>query len=55
MEAILYICHGSRVREASEQAVSFIHQVMKKVNARFKKLAFLSCPSQLLRKALNAV
>ncbi|MEM5594965.1 CbiX/SirB N-terminal domain-containing protein [Niallia circulans] len=29
MEAILYICHGSRVKEASEQAVSFIEKCMK--------------------------
>lgn len=41
MEAILYICHGSRVREASEQAVSFIHQVMGKVKAPIQEIGFL--------------
>lgn len=29
MEAILYICHGSRVKKASEQAVHFIHQCIE--------------------------
>jgi sirohydrochlorin ferrochelatase len=41
MEAILYICHGSRVREASEQAVSFIYQVMEKVKAPIQEIGFL--------------
>ncbi|WP_256242424.1 sirohydrochlorin chelatase [Bacillus sp. V3B] len=40
-EAILYICHGSRVSEASEQAVSFIHQVMKKVDSPIQEIGFL--------------
>lgn len=29
MEAVLYICHGSRVKEASDQAISFIEKCMK--------------------------
>jgi sirohydrochlorin ferrochelatase len=41
MEAVLYICHGSRIREASEQAISFIHQVMKKVNSPIQEIGFL--------------
>ena len=41
MEAVLYICHGSRIREASEQAISFIHQVMKKVNIPIQEIGFL--------------
>lgn len=41
MNAILYICHGSRVRAASEQAISFIQQIMKKVDAPIQEIAFL--------------
>ena len=41
MNAILYICHGSRVKEASEQAVSFVKQVMKKVEVPIQEMAFL--------------
>lgn len=29
MEAVLYICHGSRVKEASEQAISFVKKCME--------------------------
>jgi sirohydrochlorin ferrochelatase len=29
MEAVLYICHGSRVQEASAQAISFVKKCMK--------------------------
>ncbi|EIJ78621.1 hypothetical protein PB1_13724 [Bacillus methanolicus PB1] len=28
MEAILYICHGSRVKKACEQAIDFIKKCM---------------------------
>ena len=41
MKAVLYICHGSRIREASEQAVSFIHQIMKKVDVPIQEIGFL--------------
>lgn len=41
MNAILYICHGSRVKEASEQAVSFVGQIMKKVEVPIQEVAFL--------------
>jgi len=29
MEAILYVCHGSRVREASNQAITFVKKFME--------------------------
>ena len=41
MNAILYICHGSRVKEASEQALSFVKKVMKKVEVPIQEIAFL--------------
>lgn len=41
MNAILYICHGSRVKEASEQAVSFVKQVMNKIKVPIQEMAFL--------------
>jgi sirohydrochlorin ferrochelatase len=41
MNAILYICHGSRVKEASEQAVSFVKQVMNKIEVPIQEMAFL--------------
>ena len=41
MKAVLYICHGSRIGEANEQAISFIHQVMKKVDIPIQEIGFL--------------
>ena len=29
MEAILYVCHGSRIQEASEQAIAFVKRCME--------------------------
>ena len=41
MNAILYICHGSRVKEASEQAISFVRRIIKKVEVPIQEVAFL--------------
>ncbi|WP_428908300.1 sirohydrochlorin chelatase [Niallia sp. Krafla_26] len=41
MNAILYICHGSRVKEASDQAVSFVRKIMKKVDTPIQEVGFL--------------
>jgi len=41
VNAILYICHGSRVKEASDQATSFVQQVMRKMDVPIQELAFL--------------
>ena len=41
MKAVLYICHGSRIREANEQAISFIQQVMKRVDIPIQEIGFL--------------
>ena len=41
MKAVLYICHGSRRSEANEQAISFIHQVMNRVDIPIQEISFL--------------
>ena len=41
MKAVLYICHGSRIGEANEQAISFIQQVMKRVDIPIQEIGFL--------------
>ncbi|WP_394231801.1 sirohydrochlorin chelatase [Niallia oryzisoli] len=41
MEAILYICHGSRVKQAADEAVAFIQKVMQKVDAPIQEIGFL--------------
>ena len=41
MEAILYVCHGSRVKEAASQAVSFIKKCIAKHPAPVQEYCFL--------------
>lgn len=53
-EAILYICHGSRVSEASKQAISFIHQVMKKVDHPIQEIGFLELSEPTLAESFES-
>ncbi|TCN19355.1 sirohydrochlorin chelatase [Mesobacillus foraminis] len=41
MEAVLYVCHGSRVPKAKEQAVAFIEKCMDKNPAEIQEYCFL--------------
>lgn len=40
-QAVLYICHGSRVPKAREEAVQFINKVKPKVDAEIQEVCFL--------------
>ena len=52
-KAILYICHGSRVKEAREQAVSFVHQLMEKKLAPVQEIAFLELAAPSVSEAFQ--
>ncbi|MBE3569543.1 MAG: sirohydrochlorin chelatase [Bacillales bacterium] len=41
MKAVLYICHGSRVKEGCEQAIQFVQQVQKEISIPIQEIAFL--------------
>lgn len=41
MEAALYICHGSRIKQAREQAFAFVETCMKKVSILIQEVSFL--------------
>lgn len=40
MKAVLYICHGSRLQAAKEEAVTFVSSCMKRVSAPIQELCF---------------
>ena len=40
MKAILYICHGSRLKEAKEEAITFITSCMNRVEASIQEVCF---------------
>jgi sirohydrochlorin ferrochelatase len=52
-KAILYICHGSRVGKAREQAVSFVQQLMEKKLAPVQEIAFLELADPSVSEAFQ--
>ncbi|WP_071394596.1 sirohydrochlorin chelatase [Bacillus tuaregi] len=53
MNAILYICHGSRVKQAVKEAGAFIDRVMKKVEAPIQELGFLELAEPSLEEGFK--
>ncbi|WP_141433818.1 sirohydrochlorin chelatase [Bacillus sp. 03113] len=54
MEAILYICHGSRVPEACNQAISFIKKCMNGNLAPIQEYCFLELATPTIEEAFKA-
>ncbi|MCM3160437.1 sirohydrochlorin chelatase [Metabacillus litoralis] len=40
-QAVLYVCHGSRVPKAREEAIEFISKVKPRINAQVQEVCFL--------------
>lgn len=51
MEAILYICHGSRVKEASAQAIDFIKVCMQAQPYSIQEYCFLELETPTIEEA----
>lgn len=51
MDAILYICHGSRVPKACEQAISFIQKCMERNTAPIQEYCFLELAEPTIEEA----
>ncbi|MGE7865478.1 sirohydrochlorin chelatase [Bacillus paramycoides] len=45
MKAVLYICHGSRLKAAKEEAIQFITSCMSRVEANIQEFCFLELAS----------
>ncbi|MEH7073310.1 sirohydrochlorin chelatase [Neobacillus drentensis] len=45
MKSILYIGHGTRSKEGAEEAQSFIHRVMERINVEIQEISFLELTS----------
>ena len=54
MEAILYICHGSRVKEARDQAVHFIQASMKQQQEKIQEYCFLELAEPTIEQAYES-
>jgi sirohydrochlorin ferrochelatase len=51
MKAVLYICHGSRVKEGCEQAIKFVQQLQKEVSMPIQEIAFLELARPTIKDA----
>lgn len=53
MNAIVYICHGSRANQANEQAISFVKQLMQGMDAPIQELGFLELTEPTISVAVE--
>ncbi|WP_147532740.1 sirohydrochlorin chelatase [Bacillus marasmi] len=51
MEAVLYICHGSRLKKAQAEAAAFVHQCMLENSYRIQEYGFLELASPSIEQA----
>ncbi|WP_112181526.1 sirohydrochlorin chelatase [Paraliobacillus zengyii] len=45
IQAVLYVCHGSRVKKAAQEAINFIEKTMKLVDTEIQEYCFLELAS----------
>ncbi|WP_459501029.1 sirohydrochlorin chelatase [Bacillus sp. C1] len=54
MKAVLYICHGSRLQEAKEEAIAFISSCMNRVSAPIQEVCFLELARPFISEGFAA-
>jgi sirohydrochlorin ferrochelatase len=52
MQAILYIAHGSRVKEGVEQAVTFLQSVQQEVDVAIQEICFLELATPTIAEGI---
>ncbi|MBM7704666.1 sirohydrochlorin chelatase [Metabacillus iocasae] len=53
MDAVLYICHGSRVKEGCREALSFVQRCKEKVSIPIQEAAFLELAEPTIEEAFE--
>ncbi|MYL34507.1 sirohydrochlorin chelatase [Pontibacillus yanchengensis] len=54
MQAVLYVCHGSRVAKGRQQAVSFIEQCMETIDEPIQEVCFLELAQPTIEEGVQA-
>ncbi|WP_163099829.1 sirohydrochlorin chelatase [Peribacillus alkalitolerans] len=54
MQAILYVCHGSRLKTACEEAISFIERCQKHITADIHQICFLELANPSIEEGFGA-
>jgi sirohydrochlorin ferrochelatase len=53
MQAILYVCHGSRIKEACDQAISFVERCQKQISAPIQEICFIELTEPNIAKGIE--
>jgi len=53
MDAILYICHGSRVQSAVHSAISFVKKVQKQIDCLIQEISFIELATPSIYEGLH--
>ncbi|MDR7072426.1 sirohydrochlorin chelatase [Fictibacillus barbaricus] len=53
MQALLLICHGSRLKEGSEQAKSFVQQCIESIDTPIKEICFLELAEPSIKEGFE--
>ncbi|OEH92741.1 sirohydrochlorin chelatase [Bacillus solimangrovi] len=53
MQAVLYICHGSRIKRSNEQAFNLLNQLKVRVSAPIQEVCFLELASPNIEQGLQ--
>jgi len=53
MDAILYICHGSRVQSAVHSAINFVKKVQKQINCKIQEISFIELAEPSIYEGLH--
>ncbi|MGG1632678.1 sirohydrochlorin chelatase [Rossellomorea sp. NRS-1567] len=52
--AVLYVCHGSRIRKAREEAIDFIKRCQNQVEVEIQEISFLELASPSIEEGFKA-
>lgn len=53
MKGVLYVSHGSRIKEATEEAISFIETVKEKVDVSLQEICFLELAEPTIHQGMH--
>ncbi|MDL4842243.1 sirohydrochlorin chelatase [Aquibacillus rhizosphaerae] len=53
IQAVLYICHGSRMKEAAQEAIDFVEKTMKLVDTPIQEYCFLELASPSILEGVD--
>ncbi|WP_323703792.1 sirohydrochlorin chelatase [Mammaliicoccus sp. Dog046] len=55
MKGVLYVSHGSRIKEATDEAVAFIESVKKKIDISLQEICFLELAEPNIQQGMRAL